>query len=154
MPTDGLHSSSCKLPDKSPQYILRTPSTRDSVWRWRGMDEEGGRRGLRVSEAYYIHICICIVCVCVCVCCACVPCAMCDACCEPGRRPSGKTPTWLTTKQESSPEETTGCDHPNCPPRTTRAGFTSPMGFEPQFCCEPGVVSQVGVFPLGQLMVA
>ena len=30
--------------------------------------------------------------------------------------------------------ETTGCDHPNCPPRTTRAGCTSPMGFEPQFC--------------------
>jgi len=35
--------------------------------------------------------------------------------------PVGEGPYWLTTKQESSPERLTGCDHPNCPPRTTRA---------------------------------
>jgi len=33
----------------------------------------------------------------------------------------GEGPYWLTTKQESSPEILTKCDHPNCPPRTTRA---------------------------------
>jgi len=40
-------------------------------------------------------------------------------------------PSWLSTKQESSPERLTGCDHPNCPPRTTRAtSLRPPMGFE------------------------
>jgi len=33
----------------------------------------------------------------------------------------GEAPSWLTTKQESSPERLTEWDHPNCPLRTTRA---------------------------------
>ena len=32
--------------------------------------------------------------------------------------PVGEAPSWLTTKQESSPERLTGCDHPNCPKLT------------------------------------
>jgi len=36
-------------------------------------------------------------------------------------------PSWLSTKQESSPERLTGCSHPNCPPRTTRAS-SAPHG--------------------------
>jgi len=39
----------------------------------------------------------------------------------------GSTPSWLTIKQESSPERLTGCGHPNFPPRTTRA-TSVPLG--------------------------
>ena len=34
------------------------------------------------------------------------------------------TPFWRRTKQESSPDRLTGCDHPNYPQRTTRATST------------------------------
>jgi len=39
----------------------------------------------------------------------------------------GLPPFRITTKQKSSPERLTQCDHPNCPQRTTRATNT-PLG--------------------------
>ena len=51
----------------------------------------------------------------------------------------GEAPSWLTTKQESSPERLLGVDHPHCPERTTRA----PPRVNPPL--HPCIVSFIGV---------
>jgi len=45
-------------------------------------------------------------------------------------KPSGEYALLGFNKTGVLTGETTGCDHPNCPPRKTRAERTPPMGFE------------------------